>query len=343
MTMSTEGIVKKQYLDSEDNACVQPIFIIGICQRCGTNYLRNLLTLHKDCYFSGPITEDKILRHAHLLNSYAEKTYNLWGDKIKNSHVSADLLRECLGNGLIQFLNRQSLSFPGPADDSYRKIGTSALRNPRCMRLVTKTPSVKDLPHFFTFFPRSQLLIIIRDGRSVVESAVRSFKWSYETAMRIWAQGAASIVKFIEESQDKQYNYLIIRYEDLFIKTEEELKRIFKFLKLNEVKYDFKSALNLKVSGSSDLLRQGHKDVHWHWIDKTAEFQPVKRWGKWDRKLHERFNWINGKYLDQFGYRTETYKGKQRFWKYWNLQLDMKWKARAVISRLKKIFIEFLL
>ena len=40
---------------------------------------------------------------------------------------------------------------------------------------MTKSPSVAHLDRFFAFFPRARLLILVRDGRSVAQSAIDTF------------------------------------------------------------------------------------------------------------------------------------------------------------------------
>jgi hypothetical protein len=154
----------------------------------------------------------------------------------------------------------------------------------------------------------------------------------------VWAQGARTILQFDREGREDHYKYMIVRYEDLFLNTVAELKKIFKFLSLDTEKYDFDSALNLKVSGSSDLVAQGEEEVHWQWVKKTSDFNPIDRWNKWERKLHERFNWIAGGYLKQFGYRPRTYEREEKFWRNWNRLQDLKWKVRPVVTRLRKPF-----
>ena len=62
--------------------------------------------------------------------------------------------------------------------------------NGRPTRLVTKTPTVKNLGLFFQLFPTSKLLVLVRDGRSVVESAVRTFDRPYGHAAREWASSS---------------------------------------------------------------------------------------------------------------------------------------------------------
>ena len=54
-------------------------------------------------------------------------------------------------------------------------------------RLVTKNPSVIGIERVFTFFPTAQVIILLRDGRAVVESCLRTFAWDFDLATRRWA------------------------------------------------------------------------------------------------------------------------------------------------------------
>lgn len=136
--------------------CREPIFIIGITQRCGTNFLYDLLRLHPDCGAPSLIWEDYLAANSDLLDSYVNSVSKLWarslGDGLK------DELYRHLGDGLISFLTEQ--------------IDTK--------RVLTKTPSIRNLGNFFKLFPHARLLILIRDGRAVVESSVKSFDEGYE-------------------------------------------------------------------------------------------------------------------------------------------------------------------
>ena len=80
----------------------------------------------------------------------------------------------------------------------------------------------------FQLFPQARLLILVRDGRSVVESTVKSFGTSYELSMQRWAEAARIILEFQKNNQNKSGNFLIVRYEDLLDNLEKELIRILK-------------------------------------------------------------------------------------------------------------------
>jgi len=191
-------------------------------------------------------------------------------------------------------------------------------------RMVTKTPRVDNLNHFFTLFPNAYLLILVRDGRSVIESGVKTFKWHREWAIRKWAQGAQTILDFDSKNADSIFKYRIVRYEDLWSNLEEELRHILVFLDLDPGKYDFEEARQLPVRGSSTIRDQGD-GVHWAPVEKRSDFDPMSRWRHWSRARHERFNWVAGRYLERFGYEPQRWGSTRVLWTVWNLVLDVRW------------------
>ncbi len=211
-----------------------------------------------------------------------------------------------LGMGLKHFLNRQ-------------KTGDTKKRQ------LTKSPSVKNVEYFFDFFPDSRLLIIMRDGRAVTESGVRSFGWDYDWAMRRWAEGARRILQFKNHPGDHEGKFLIVRYEDLAADTEAELRRIFEYVDLDPDRFDFAGAIDLPLYGSSDLIAMGEKEIHWKPVKKPADFDPLRRFAGWSRARHERFNWIAGPYQTELGYTLDAAACGGGFWSMWNWLCDRQW------------------
>jgi len=200
-------------------------------------------------------------------------------------------------------------------------------------RLVTRTPSVKNLGLFFRFFPGAGLLIIVRDGRSVAESGVKSFGWHYENAFRSWASAARTILKFDAEHKNTQYNYMVVKYEELHSDMEGQLRRIFECLGLDPGKYDFGAAGKLPVLGSSELRDSGQEEVHWRPVEKSQDFDPTMRWNGWGQALHERFNWVAGGYLLKFGYAKKESPEFRLKWSILNILLDVIYIFRIVSDR----------
>jgi Sulfotransferase family len=289
------------------SSSTDPIFILGISQRSGTNFLFDLLRLHPDCGAPSIKWEDFLLHKSDWLVKYLDSVYKGWRRWGADKDLE-DSLYEQLGNGLISVL-------------------ASRIKE---RRLVTKTPSVRNLSHFFKLFPRAYLLILVRDGRAVVESTVRTFGDSYESAMRRWAEGADTILRFREGADGLDDRYLIVRYEDLWNEPDQELRKIFAVVGLDADKYDFNAAINLPVRGSSTFHGKEEQRYHWKPVEKTVDFDPLGRANHWSRFTHERFDWIAGEKLASFGYVKRRHKERALFWTAWNRILDLWWQLRGL-------------
>lgn len=258
----------------------RPIFILGITGRSGTNYLRDLIIQHPDCARAvRPAWEDFYLAEAGPLFDFVgvvRKHWRRWDTEDRGS----DLL-EAIGTGLVRFLN--------PETD---------------LRVVTKTPSVRNLNRFFDLFPQAHLVILVRDARSVAASAVKSFGGDYALWARTWSKAARQILEFEQSHRDRSSRYKLIRYEDMQRDTRSAMEDLLAFLELDPSRYDFESAENLPVRGSSELAENG--DLHWQPVDIPSGFDPHRRWENWPKARLERFDWIAGTYLEAFGYPRYT-------------------------------------
>ena len=262
----------------------EPIFIHGILPRSGTNFIWDLLLLHPDCSRGRePVNEDFFLEHSDHLMAFATAVQSVW-DPIWGT-FDVDIghrLYESIGDGLVLFL-------------------WTDLRR----RLVTKNPSVRHLDRFFRFFPSARLLILVRDGRSVVQSAVDTFGWDFDRACRAWSEGARTIRHFQQTQSAHADRWRVIRYEDVVDDTEAQLRAVFEFLRLDAERYDFVAARNLPVRGSSAFGLHDGK-VHWEGVQKDNTFTPKERWRSWSAAQRERFEWLAGEQLVDFGYATST-------------------------------------
>jgi protein-tyrosine sulfotransferase len=310
--------------DSQTANSTSPIFILGIAPRSGTNYLHDLIRNHPDCDpGSAVLEEDHLVANAQLLVNYVESVSRWWKKRWGAEELQAekDSLAEHIGRGMIAFLASQVEMRKGIAGCN----GTPG----RQKRFVTKTPSVKNLGLFFKLFPTGKLIVLVRDGRSVVESSVKTFDHPYGYAAREWARSARIIQDF--QARNPRAPYLLVRYEDIYGNLENEMRRIFTYLDLDAEAYDYSAAASLPVRGSSTLRGQPTayhaswvaEGVHWEPMKKPSDFNPVQRWADWSRARHERFNWLSGEYLERFGYAPKTYSGGRFLWSAWNRMLDV--------------------
>jgi hypothetical protein len=243
---------------------------LGISGRSGSNFLSDLLGKHPDCFISASIWEDYLLYYSDLLLNYTRSVSKRWSWRgiTPDKSFKAKLSRS-LGDGLIHFLSSENTK----------------------KRIVTKTPTVHNLDHFFKVFLQTHLLILVRDGLAVVESRVKTFGESYGTAMRTWSKAADMIRHFQQLEQANKDKYLIVRYEDLWQDVDTELPRPFNFCDLDAEVYDFDEAANLPVRGSSVFHGEHNADINWEPVKKTTDFDPTARWKDWNRFLREGINY----------------------------------------------------
>lgn len=288
-----------------------PIFILGILQRSGTNYLNNLLLLHPDVQPPGMVWEDFHLAHADHLAHYVEATQRHWNDEWSeavNHSLGHKALLAHLGKSIVDFMEDQH----GACVDT----GLFPPAAPTPVRLVTATPSVNNLDLFFDIFPQGAPIILVRDGRALVESGVRSFGWDYDEAMYQWAAKARDILAFCKEPKH-QGKYFLVRYRDLYTHNREMMTKILDFLGLDMARFDFDAASNLGVMGSSEVVAK-KGGLHWKEVPKPRDFEPLARARSWGPQLKCRFAWIAGKEMRALGFTLDD----QPVLPVWNALLD---------------------
>ena len=267
------------------------------------------------------------MAQSELLARYARDVYRNWSPEWRVEEIMGppERLCESLGDGLIAFL-------AGQFEQRARHEGRAAAPPP--LRIVTKTPSVENLSHFFSVFPRAYLLIIVRDGRAIVESGAQSFGWRYESAMHAWDAAGRAILRFAHDTDAAAHRYMIVRYEDVFREMEKTMREVLSFTGLDTARYDFEAAANAPVRGSCELRDGAESGVDWAPVAKPEGFDPTRRWRRWGRRRHERFNRIAGETLERLGYTRQTFRGNRLFWAGCNAALDVKWALATAAKRM---------
>jgi hypothetical protein len=259
-----------------------PIFLLGINARSGTNFAYQLLTLHPDIAPAAHQGEDYLLHHSDLLVQYLDTTQRQWSTRWGHLPDMKRALSRALSEGLLRYLQ------PASTLD-----GTAWL---------TKTPSTQNLTLFFRLFPQARLILLVRDGRDVVESGVRSGFWDYEEGFRQWRDSAARIVAFRDQHYQHADQFRIVKYEDLLDKLREVMPELLRLCQVNPDRYPYEAALDLPVFGSS-THRGTSQDIHWQPEKKDPSFQPRTRWTDWSPDLHLRYRWVCGPMAQALGYK----------------------------------------
>jgi hypothetical protein len=262
-----------------------PILVVGVSRRSGTNYLASLLTLHPDCAVpERPLAEDHLLRDAPLLAEYAERASARWPERWGDRAGARRRLEQHLGHALAAFLS-DGVSAP---------------------RVVSKTPNPEHLELVPLLLPDAYVVVLLRDGRSAVESLMRGFRFSFRKAVDEWAAGARAIADFRDRvlPGEPAAKVRVVRYEDVVANPERELRALFEFCDLDPDRFDYAAARDAPVIGSSFARAAGGR-MTWKPIAKDADFQPARRDTRWSPAKRARFDWLAGDVQRALGYESD--------------------------------------
>ena len=267
-----------------------PILIRSITGRNGTNFLLSLLCRHSGVC-RAQVHEDYLLSKADHLREYAEAVTGRW--KKSNSYTGP---------------------YDGSASDLLHRIGdalldyTGASLGPD-KRMVMKTPALCDIDMAQRLFPEGQIVFIIRDPRSVVESLLRIEKqWGLnrtrEQLARTWAARSRELADFLTRNQAsvREGRIFIVRYEALVSNPRPEIARIFETLNLEIDDAFLDELVDHPVIGSSYESMDEKGRVSFQPIPKPEGFDPLCRYAHWTPYEHKIFNRICGTQMRNWGY-----------------------------------------
>jgi sulfotransferase family protein len=261
-----------------------PILVVGISRRSGTNFLASLLQLHEDCAApAAPVLEDHLLRDLPVLREYtaraAARWPRRWGDRA-SAHAR---LERHLGDGLAAFLH-DGVDAP---------------------RVVSKTPSPEHLDHYPSVLPNAYVLVLLRDGRSVVDSLRHGFRFSFRKAVDEWVTGARAILDFEHQVLPAQPKLRVrfVRFEAIVADPEAQLRELFEFCDLDPSRADFDAARNAPVIGSSYARTESGR-MTWQPMARDEDFAPAARFANWTATKRARFDWLAGTEQRALGYES---------------------------------------
>jgi len=281
----------KARVKSIDNANCPALFIISPTSKCGTNFLAQALVALGLAKFSEHevlTREDFLLFHSDLLKRYVDQTIAIWR-RWEADCTLLDLRKKQLlasiGNGLLSF--------------AVGWVPTNTL-------VVMKTPNPQHISNIFELFPGSRLLVLIRDGRDATESQVRAGTFTeYGAAFETWKERIRAVMTFMQQAENQQRSWMLVRYEELLLKPEVTFNAIASFAGHKEVLIDHTIVERLPVFGSSELGTRECSIFRWSVQQKPEDFQPIGRWKAWGLDRRDLFKSIAGKELIELGYAND--------------------------------------
>ena len=251
------------------------IMIHGITKRSGTVYVGELLALHPEtCGFPNHLWEVPFL-------SLTQGIKNIQNDfffeyQQHQERMGKDDFLPIIGAAFIQYLHTLV---------------------PEHQRLLVKVPGVQYLNHYYAMFPYEFLLLLIRDGRDVVTSTIKTWpQIRFADACRRWDRSAKMILA-CHKIYNGQENYWLTRYEDAVRDPEGFVREAFTRLHMSVENYPFEKITSLPVIGSSTTRKQGVD-----WMKKPRNFSPIGRWQTWSPWNKFVFKRIAGQSLIDLGY-----------------------------------------
>jgi protein-tyrosine sulfotransferase len=241
------------------------IFIHGIMPRSGTVYAGELLRLHPDLnaypnniweFPALTLTEDILKLQAKFMEGY----------RINRDKFEKEDFLSLFGSALLSYLH-----------DAV----------PSNQRVLVKMPSVQYLNYFFSMFPYENLLILLRDGRDLVHSTIRTWKQlNFVQVCLRWNRSAQMVKTPLRQFEERdQGGYWVAKYEDALREPAGFVREACRRFKLDENRYPFDRIGEIRVIGSSKLEKAG--EVSWQHLEKPKDFKPTEYWSRWSvaRKL----------------------------------------------------------
>jgi len=262
----------------------QQIFLLGISQRSGTNFLMKLLEKHPNIIKSSHPGEDFIIHNSNHLLKHVSETQNCWNTIWKGMD------KDKYGKKYLDYISNALIDYLSP--------NTDIKEHQYC---ITKTPSVENIDNFFKLFPQSKLIILVRNGKDIIESGVKGFGWNYTNAMKMIRRRGELIIDFIKENDKNNKNFIVVKYEDLVEDTEKSIKKIFNQFKIDDSLFNY-DLNDIPVYGSS--FNKDEKDhVSWEPQKKNKEFTSLKRTKNWSYFMNLKYTFFCSNIDKYFNYK----------------------------------------
>src|SRR6516164_1676997 len=124
-----------------------PIILLSVCPRSGSNYLEALLSLHPQCRKSR-LPEDFFLANSETLVTFCRSVAESWDEGWLKHLGGKSRLVTHIGTALLRF-----------ADPGLHQEGSGG----HC-RLMLRSPTTEGIAAATTLFPSAHVVVLVRDG-----------------------------------------------------------------------------------------------------------------------------------------------------------------------------------
>ena len=251
------------------------IMIHGITKRSGTVFTGELLGLHPEVFqHPNRIWEIPFLPLSKSIVELQEQFF--LGYEGNLGRISENDFLPLFGSSFVAYL--------------YSMV-------PDGKRLLAKMPGVQYLDYFPSVFPSECLLVLVRDGRDVVTSTIKTWpQLRFSDVCRRWDRSAKMILHFDKLHGGAQW-YWLGKFEDAVREPAVFVSQVCNQFGLDVRDYPFDQIESLPVLGSSTAKERSRS-----WIKRPEGFNPIGRWHDWNRWQKRTFKRIAGNSLLKLGY-----------------------------------------
>lgn len=186
------------------------LIIHGVRHRSGTVFAGEILRLHPDLYaYPNEIWEIPFLKCSNDLLLFQDNFFEIY--RPNKNKIGENDFQSIFGSAFISYL----YSFA-----------------PEGKRLLLKTPWVENLNLFFTYFPNENLICLLRDGRDVVHSTIKT--WGKKNSPKFAKAGMKAQKRFLPVTNTTRSFQIDIYCSNMRISLEAQLalpRRVVKHLK----------------------------------------------------------------------------------------------------------------
>jgi len=211
------------------------IVLLGVMPRSGTVYTGELIRLHPQVHaYPYDLWEIPFLELTGDLIAAQEKFFKLY-------RFNRDKMGQC-----------DMLPLFGAAFLAYLHSGI-----PTGKTLLIKNPDMAYLRYFPAVFPYERLVLLLRDGRDLVHSTVKTWpEKSFAQTCRLWQRSTRLALEYAQRCGPGD-RCLLAKYEDVVADPRGFVRTLCTTFGLNENSFPFEAIDTLPMRGSSSLKKDG--------------------------------------------------------------------------------------
>jgi len=258
--------------------------ILGAMPRSGTNYVERLLAGHPDVLIApGGLRE---LPAFAVADRFRDAGRAMARFHPSNGEIFAAY--EWLGYAMAGYVNR-----------------IRAEASPQTRAVLLKDPHMRRVALFDALMPREQAILVIRDGRYLVDSTVRTwplrrFGRTFEDiCLECRAATEAALTAAAEAPADR---VRLVRYEDVTADPAGRVAELCAWIGLDPSRLDVAAVTDAPILGSSTHSRGADGVVGWAPVADKTGFDPTTRPLEWPDAWRRTFARVCGTIQERAGY-----------------------------------------